>query len=75
MSQRGLYAVVRRERHESVATFYAGRKRIAVVRGSRAYVLRALLATGLASAVVRLGEHRHRPRVALVGGKPSDRGT
>lgn len=53
------------------------RHRVAVVRGSRGYVLLALAAVGLAAPITPRGlvKNRHRSGVALVGYQPAHRDT
>ncbi|HEY3494375.1 MAG TPA: hypothetical protein VGK73_06805 [Polyangiaceae bacterium] len=49
-------------------------RRIAVVRGSGAYIERALLAAGLPPPVDTFAEERDRTGVTFIGSKPANRG-
>lgn len=69
----GVIGLLESEGAEWSLTFYTrSMRRIAVVRGSRAYISRALVATGLASSVTPLAKHRDRSGLALVGRKPAN---
>jgi hypothetical protein len=75
--QVGVVGVVQETADEYELTLYSVRERkpIAIVRGSVAYVARALVASGLPPLITPLVENGDLPELALVGGKPSDRGT
>lgn len=49
-------------------------RRIAVIRGSDAYIEQALLAAGLPTPVDTFTEEWDRTGVTFIGGKPSNRG-
>lgn len=76
MREGSLLGLIQGEGEGLRLTIYStsGRHRIAIVQGSARYLACALIAVGLASPVAPLAKNRDRPRLALVGRQPANRG-
>ena len=74
MTSTGVLGLIRRDGDEwRLAIYDSARKRkLAIVVGSSGYVLRALVAVGLATPVPALTKNWNRARVALICGKPAN---
>lgn len=72
-TERTLLGVISSHEGElSLRLFSERRRLVAVVIGSEAYLHRALVAVGLASAIAPLAKDRGRPRVTLIRRKPAN---